>query len=67
MTYVVFGALGLLATTCYWAFEVFEDSLLFPFTVAAGGVAAIAQGIVVKRYGAEWRTAAGARVLRSRA
>jgi hypothetical protein len=56
-TYVVYGSLGLLSTTCYWAFEVFEDSLLFPFAVAAAGVASMALGIAVKRYGARWRDA----------
>jgi hypothetical protein len=54
-TYVVFGGLGLLATTCYWTFEVFEDSLAFPFAVAAAGVAFMGLGLVVKRYGAQWR------------
>jgi hypothetical protein len=63
-TYVVFGGLGLLATTCYWANEVFEDSLVFPFAVAAGGLAFMALGIAVKRYGAEWRAAAVARLSR---
>jgi hypothetical protein len=63
-TYVVFGGLGLLAATCYWAFDVFEDSLVFPFAVAAAGIAFMALGILVKRYGAEWRRTALARLSR---
>jgi hypothetical protein len=72
-TYVVFGGLGLLATTCYWVYEVFEDSLVFPFAVAVGGVAFIAVGMVVRVYGAGWGAALRARLptalarLRSRA
>jgi hypothetical protein len=64
-TYVVFGALGLLATTCYWIHEVFEDSLIFPFAVAAAGVASMAFGIVVQRYGERWRETAAARLSRA--
>jgi hypothetical protein len=63
-TYVVYGSLGLLSTTCYWAFDVFEDSLLFPFVVAVAGVASVALGIAVKRSGARWREHAVARLSR---
>jgi hypothetical protein len=55
VTYAVFGALGLLTTVCYWAFEVFEDSLGFPFAVAAAGIACIGLGLVVSLHGAAWR------------
>jgi hypothetical protein len=63
-TYVVFGGLGLLATTCYWTYEVFQDSLAFPFVVAAAGVAFMGLGLVVKRYGAQWHRTVLARLSR---
>jgi hypothetical protein len=55
ITYAVFGALGLLSTVCYWAFQVFENSLGFPFAVAVAGVACIGLGLVVRVYGAALR------------
>jgi hypothetical protein len=64
VTYAVFGALGLLSTVCYWAFDVFEDSLGFPFAVAAAGVACIGLGLVVRLYGAAWRESLLARLPR---
>ncbi len=64
VTYAVFGALGLLSTVCYWAFEVFEDSLGFPFIVAVAGVACIGLGIVVRLYGTAWRETLLARLPR---
>jgi hypothetical protein len=64
VTYAVFGALGLLSTVCYWAFEVFEGSLGFPFAVAVAGVACIGLGLAVRRYGAAWRDMRLARLAR---
>jgi hypothetical protein len=64
VTYAVYGALGLLSTVCYWAFEVFEDSLGFPFAVAVAGVACIGLGLVVRLYGAAWRDTLLARMPR---
>jgi hypothetical protein len=64
VTYAVFGALGLLSTVCYWAFQVFEGSLGFPFAVAVAGVACIGLGLVVTLYGAVWREMLLARLAR---
>ncbi len=64
VTYAVFGALGLLSTVCYWAHEVFQRSLGFPFAVAVAGVACIGLGLLVKLYGNAWRESLLARLPR---
>jgi hypothetical protein len=44
--FVVFGAAGVFAYVGHLAWEIFEDSLLFPFVLSAAGLAIIALGIL---------------------
>jgi hypothetical protein len=44
--FVVFGALGVFGYVGHLAWEIFEDSLLFPFVLSAAGLAIIALGIL---------------------
>jgi hypothetical protein len=46
---VVFGALGVFGYVGHLAWEIFEDSLLFPFALSAAGLAIIALGILYAR------------------
>ncbi len=55
--FLVFGALGCFGYLGHLAVEIFEDSALFPVAVTAAGIAIIALGIVLKRYGAKWEAA----------
>jgi hypothetical protein len=47
--FVVFGALGVFGYVGHLAWEIFEDSLLFPFALSAAGLAIIALGILYAR------------------
>jgi hypothetical protein len=47
--FVVFGALGVFGYVGHLAWEIFEDSLLFPFALSAAGIAIIALGILYAR------------------
>ena len=44
--FVVFGAAGVFGYVGHLAWEIFEDSLLFPFVLSAAGLAIIALGIL---------------------
>lgn len=44
--FVVFGAAGVFAYVGHLAWEIFEDSLLFPFVLSAAGLGIIALGIL---------------------
>jgi hypothetical protein len=43
---VVLGAVGVFGYVGHLAWEIFEDSLLFPFALSAAGLAIIALGIL---------------------
>ena len=47
--FVVFGALGVFGYVGHLAWEIFEDSLLFPFVLSAAGLGIIALGILYAR------------------
>lgn len=47
--FVVFGAFGVFAYLAHLAWEVFEDSLLFPFALTGVGVATIALAVAYQR------------------
>src|ERR687889_2513233 len=47
--FVVFGALGVFGYVGHLAWEIFEDSLLFPCALSAAGLAIIALGILYAR------------------
>jgi len=47
--FVVFGALGVFGYVGHLAWEIFEDSLLFPFVLSAAGLAIIALGILYSK------------------
>ena len=47
--FIVFGALGVFGYVGHLAWEVFEDSLLFPFALSGVGLATIALGILYAR------------------
>src|SRR5215204_915932 len=47
--FVVFGALGVFGYVGHLAWEIFEDSLLFPFVLSAAGLSIIALGILHAR------------------
>ena len=44
--FVVFGAMGVFGYVGHLAWEIFEDSLLFPFVLSTTGLAIIALGIL---------------------
>jgi hypothetical protein len=44
--FVVFGAAGVFGYVGHLAWEIFEDSLLFPFALSAAGLAIIALGML---------------------
>jgi hypothetical protein len=44
--FVVFGAFGVFYYVGHLAWEIFEDSLLFPFVLSAVGLSIIALGIL---------------------
>ena len=44
--FVVFGAFGVFDYVGHLAWEIFEDSLLFPFVLSAVGLSIIALGIL---------------------
>ena len=44
--FVVFGAAGVFGYVGHLAWEIFEDSLFFPFVLSAAGLAIIALGIL---------------------
>ena len=48
--YAVFGALGVAAYLHHLAYEVFEDSLLYPFALSLIGLAVIAAGLLLYRH-----------------
>jgi hypothetical protein len=47
--FIVFGSVGVFAYVGHLAWEIFEDSLLFPFVLSAAGLAIIALGILYAR------------------
>jgi hypothetical protein len=47
--FVVFGAMGVFGYVGHLAWEIFEDSLLFPFVLSTTGLAKIALGILYAR------------------
>jgi hypothetical protein len=47
--FIVFGSLGVFGYVGHLAWEIFEDSLLFPFVLSAVGLAIIALGILYAR------------------
>jgi hypothetical protein len=47
--FIVFGSLGVFGYIGHLAWEIFEDSLLFPFVLSAVGLAIIALGILYAR------------------
>lgn len=47
--FVVFGAIGVFGYVGHLAWEIFEDSMLFPFALSAIGLAVIALGILYAR------------------
>jgi hypothetical protein len=55
-TYAVFGAWGLLSSSCYWSFEAWHRSWAFPFVVSLVGVGFIALGMLFLARGDTWRT-----------
>ena len=52
--YAVFGAFGIVAWLGWLSAEVFADTLLFPLAVAGLGLAVMAFGIALARYGKAW-------------
>lgn len=46
---IVFGSLGVFGYVGHLAWEIFEDSLLFPFVLSAVGLAVIALGVLYAR------------------
>jgi hypothetical protein len=51
-TYVVFGAWGLLSSSCYWSYGAWHRSWAFPFVVSLVGVAFIAFAMLVLTWSA---------------
>jgi hypothetical protein len=47
--FIVFGSLGVFGYVGHLAWEIFEDSLMFPFVLSAVGLAIIALGILYAR------------------
>jgi hypothetical protein len=47
--FIVFGSLGMFGYVGHLAWEIFEDSLMFPFVLSAVGIAIIALGILYAR------------------
>jgi hypothetical protein len=52
--YAVFGAFGIVAWLGWLSAEVFADTLLFPLAIAVLGLAVMAFGIALARYGKAW-------------
>jgi hypothetical protein len=48
--FMVFGALGVFGYISYLAFQVFADSLLFPFALSALGLGIIAAGVLYQKH-----------------
>lgn len=48
--FMVFGVIGVFGYISYLAFQVFADSLLFPFALSALGLAIIAVGVVYQKH-----------------
>ncbi len=51
--FLIFGAVGVFIYLGHLAWEIFEDSLLFPFALSSAGLAVIALGILYAR-NSEW-------------
>ncbi len=49
-TFMVFGSIGVFSYISYLAYEVFANSLLFPFALSALGIAIIGVGVFYQRY-----------------
>ena len=49
--FIAFGALGVFASLGYFAYELFAESLLFPFVLSLIGIAIILLGVVLQVYG----------------
>lgn len=48
--FVVFGALGVFIALSYYAYELFSDSLVFPFALSLIGIAIIVLGVLLQLY-----------------
>ncbi len=60
--YAVVGGLGIVAWLGWLSSEVFADTLLFPLAVAVLGLAIMAFGIVLARYGKAWAESLASRL-----
>ena len=56
--FAVFGAMGVFLYVGHLAWDVFEDSHLFPFALTGVGIAVIYMGVVVNKHGSAWQRAA---------
>ena len=54
---VLFGAIGVNIYICHLAYEVFANSLLFPFVLSVLGLVIIAAGVLFQRRSEHWRAA----------
>ena len=63
-TFVVFGAIGVLTTLCYWSQKAFWDSTAFPFALALVALAFVALGILWAARAEAWGGAVRARLAR---
>ncbi len=48
--FMVFGAIGIFSYLCYLSYQVFADSLLFPFALTAIGIMIIYVGVLYQRH-----------------
>jgi hypothetical protein len=48
--FMVFGVIGVFGYISYLAFQVFADSILFPFALSALGLAIIAVGVLYQKH-----------------
>jgi hypothetical protein len=55
--FLALGAIGILAYVSHLAFEIFKDSLLFPFVLSGIGLGIIAVAIAYRKHQQRWRLA----------